>query len=102
MNDSKSTSQLEAIKAIQKKLLGKKLSYKEIYQIMDEIAHHKLSDVLTTYFVASSFREGFSTEELFFLTKAMVETGTKLHFDGIVADKHSSGGSAGTRTTLLS
>lgn len=101
MNDSKSTSQLEAIKAIQKKLLGKKLSYKEIYQIMDEIAHHKLSDVLTTYFVASSFREGFSTEELFFLTKAMVETGTKLHFDGIVADKHSSGGSAGTRTTLI-
>lgn len=101
MNDSKSASQLEAIKAIQKKLLGKKLSYKEIYQIMDEIAHHKLSDVLTTYFVASSFREGFSTEELFFLTKAMVETGTKLHFDGIVADKHSSGGSAGTRTTLI-
>lgn len=92
---------LAAIKAIQKKLLGKQLSYKEIYTIMDEIAHHQLSDVLTTYFVASSFREGFSPKELFYLTKSMVETGTKLKFKGIVADKHSSGGSAGTRTTLI-
>jgi putative thymidine phosphorylase len=31
----------------------------------------------------------------------MVETGTQLKFDGIVADKHSTGGLAGTRTTLI-
>jgi thymidine phosphorylase len=37
----------------------------------------------------------------FFLTKAMVETGTKIHFSGIVADKHSTGGLAGTRTTMI-
>lgn len=102
MNKTDNNSEhLDAIKAIQKKLLGKQLSYKEIYNIMDEISQHKLSDVLTTYFVASSFREGFSAKELYYLTKSMVETGTKLHFDGIVADKHSSGGSAGTRTTLI-
>lgn len=100
MNNSEA-GKLAAIKSIQKKLLGKKLNYKEIYNLMDEIAHEKLSDILTTYFVAASFREGFTAQELYHLTKAMVETGTKLQFDGIVADKHSTGGVAGTRTTMI-
>lgn len=98
---SNETSQIKAIKAIQKKLLGKKLTYSEIYTLMDEIAHERLSEVLTAYFVASSFKEGFSADELYYLTKAMVETGTKLEFDGIVADKHSTGGVAGTRTSMI-
>lgn len=98
---SKKITTIEAVNAIQKKLLGKKLTYREIYAIMDEISHQRLSDVLTTYFVASSFKEGFSEDELYHLTKAMVETGNRLHFDGIIADKHSTGGVAGTRTTLI-
>lgn len=68
---------------------------------MDEIAHQRLSPVLTTYFVAASFREGFSPEELYRFTKAMVETGERLKFAGIVADKHSTGGVPGTRTTMI-
>src|SRR5688572_7988806 len=94
-------SHVKAVKTIQKKLLGKKLAYQEVYNLMDQIAHERLSDVLTTYFVAASFREGFSSDELYYLTKAMVETGKKLKFDGIVADKHSTGGVAGTRTTMI-
>ncbi len=97
----KDTSHLDAVKTIQKKLVGKKLSYGEIYNLMDEIAHDRLSDVLTTYFVASSFTDGFTFNELYYLTKAMVETGVKLDFKGIVADKHSTGGVAGTRTTMI-
>ncbi|MFA6017511.1 MAG: thymidine phosphorylase [Patescibacteria group bacterium] len=99
MNDDK--EKLLAIESIQKKLLGKKLSYREIFSVMDQISHNKLSDVLTTYFVASSFKEGYSPKELFYFTKAMVETGNKLKFKGIVADKHSVGGIAGTRTTMI-
>lgn len=68
---------------------------------MDAIATKKLGDVLTTYFAASGYSKGFSDEELYFLTKAMIETGEKLRFKGIVADKHSIGGVPGTRTTLL-
>lgn len=90
-----------ALEAIKKKLLGKKLSYHEIYHLMDEISRQKMSDVLTTYFVAASFKEGFTDKELYFLTKAMVETGTTIKFDGIVADKHSTGGLSGTRTTMI-
>lgn len=90
-----------ALEALRKKLLGKKLTYKEIYAIMDEISKSKFGDILTTYFAASGYSEGFTNEELYFLTKAMVETGEKLKFRGIVADKHSIGGVPGTRTTFI-
>ena len=91
----------QALKAIQKKLIGKTLSYKEIYSIMDEIANDRLGDVLTTYFAASGYSKGFTYDELYFLTKAMVETGEYLEFKGIVADKHSIGGLPGTRATMI-
>jgi putative thymidine phosphorylase len=90
-----------AIDAIKKKLVGKSLSYNEIFAIMDEIAHERLGPVLTTYFAAAGFKEGFNDEELYHLTRAMVATGPQLHFTGIVADKHSTGGVAGTRTTMI-
>mgnify|MGYP003393391904 CR=1 FL=1 len=94
------TSQ-EALKAIQKKLIGKRLNYREIYSIMDEIAHDRLGDILTTYFAASGYSKGFSYDEIYFLTRAMVETGDRLKFEGIVADKHSIGGVPGTRATMV-
>lgn len=90
-----------AINAIRKKLLGKNLNYEEIYAIMDEISKKRFGDILTTYFAASGYSKGFSNQELYYLTKAMVETGEKLVFDGIVADKHSIGGVPATRTTPI-
>ena len=90
-----------AINAIRKKLLGKPLRYKEIFAIMDQISGKKFGDILTTYFAASGYSKGFSSQELYYLTKAMVETGEKLEFKGIVADKHSIGGVPGTRTTPI-
>lgn len=99
--NNKGEEKIEAIKAIQKKLLGKKLAYHEVYAIMDEISHKRLSDILTTYFVAASFKEGYTAHELYYFTKAMVETGNQLHFKGIVADKHSTGGVSGARTTMI-
>lgn len=91
-----------AVNAIRKKLVGKNLTYKEVYAVMDEIAHNRLGDVLTTYFAASGYAKGFSDEELYYLTKAMVETGERIRWgDKIVADKHSIGGVPGTRTTMI-
>lgn len=90
-----------ALEAIQKKLIGKRLNYTEIYAIMDEIAHQRMGNVLTTYFAASGYSNGFTNGELYYLTKAMIETGDRLHFSGVVADKHSIGGVPGTRTSLI-
>lgn len=90
-----------AVEAIRKKLTGHKLSYDEIFAIMDQISHKKLGRVLTTYFAASGYSKGFSNDEIYYLTKAMVETGEQIKFHGIVADKHSIGGVPGTRTSLI-
>ena len=90
-----------ALEAIQKKLVGKTLTDREIYSIMDEIARNRLGEVLTTYFAASGYSKGFTNKELYYLTRAMVDTGDHLEFSGIVADKHSIGGVPGTRTTLI-
>lgn len=95
------TEEQLALQAIQKKLVGKRLNYQEVFAVMDQISHERLSQVLTTYFAASGYSKGFSNEEMYFLTKAMIETGDHLEFKGIVADKHSIGGVPGTRTTLI-
>src|SRR3989344_5949313 len=90
-----------AVEAIRKKLVGKKLTYKEIYAIMDQIAKDKLGDVLTTYFVAYGYSEGFTNDEIYYLTRAMVETGKNQSFSGFVAKKHSVGGVPGTQKILI-
>ncbi|OGH04573.1 MAG: hypothetical protein A2W22_04890 [Candidatus Levybacteria bacterium RBG_16_35_11] len=92
---------IQALNAIRKKLIGKRLSYKEIYSVISQIAKDELGDILTTYFTASGYSKGFTNKELYYMTRAMVETGEKLHFRGIVADKHSIGGVPGTRTSLI-
>lgn len=101
MKHPKKDPQRVAIEAIKKKLIGKALNYEEIFALMDQISGRRLGDVLTTYFAAAGFTEGFNNEELYYLTRAMVETGDKLKLKGIVADKHSTGGVAGTRTTMI-
>src|SRR5579863_6672985 len=95
------TQETLALQAIRKKLIGKRLNYDEIFAVMDAISHEKLSPILTTYFAASGYSKGFTNEEVYYLTKEMIETGDRLHFKGIVADKHSIGGVPGTRTTLI-
>lgn len=91
----------KSIQAIKKRLLGKKLNYQDFYQIFSDIASGVLTRTETTYFVASSFIRDYSNEELYYMTKAMAETGEMLKFPGIVADKHSVGGLAGNRTTMV-
>ncbi|MFA5051456.1 MAG: thymidine phosphorylase [Patescibacteria group bacterium] len=91
-----------SIEAIRKKLLGESLSYEEMRSIIYDVVHHKLSNVEITYFVASSFIKEFSNKELYFMTKAMAATGEVLKPDAkVVADKHSVGGVAGNRTTMV-
>lgn len=90
-----------SIKAIQKKLLGKKLTYKEITSIVSDVVHYRLSDTEIAFFVASAFGNRFSKEEIYYLTKAISQTGKTLNFGRLVADKHSTGGLPGNRVTPI-
>ena len=94
-------SQSEAVDNIRKKLLGGELTYDEIYSIIRDITNDRLDNVLTAYYVAAGYSPGFNEQEMFYMTKALAETGEILNFEGIVADKHSIGGVAGKGITPL-
>lgn len=95
-------SRPDSILAIKKKLFGKKLNYEEIYSIMKDITDNRLTNVGITYFVASSFFYPYTNEELYFMARAIAETGEILKFgSGMIVDKHSVGGLAGNRTTMI-
>ena len=99
--------QAQSVEYIREKILGKTLGYKEIYQIIDDITHRRLSPIEMTYFAASSYNPGFNKDEVYYITKAMAETGEMLKFNNlsdIVVDKHSIGGlpSKGVTPVLVS
>lgn len=94
--------QPESVKYIRNKLNGIKLSEKEIYEIVMDIVSNKLSEVELTYFVAAVYKVGFDLKESASLTKAIVDSGTKLKFNSnIVFDKHCAGGVPNNRTTMI-
>ncbi len=91
-----------SIQYIKKKLKGKKLSYEEFYQIIDDIIKNKLSEVEITYFVSACYMNELDIKESVSLTKAMINTGEILKFNKYpVMDKHCIGGVAGNRTTMV-
>jgi len=90
-----------SIKAIQKKLLGKKLNYKEIFSIISDVVYYRLTEIEIAFFVASAFGNRFSQEEIYYLTKAMSQASGTLNFGHLVADKHSTGGLPGNRVTPI-
>ena len=91
-----------SIALIKRKLDGKKLTYEEIYTIVDDIVHNRLTSVEITYFVSAGYVQGIDMEETVALTKAMINTGDVLKIDCYpIVDKHCIGGVAGNRTTMV-
>jgi thymidine phosphorylase len=95
------TTNAQALEALKKGIKGGKLTEPEIHAIMKDISENRFSDTLITYFSAIGFFKKAKDEELYWMTKAMAETGEMLHFDGVVADKHCMGGVPGNETTMI-
>ncbi|MBT6142902.1 thymidine phosphorylase [bacterium] len=88
---------------IKNKLDGKKLSKKQIAEIIKDVVYGNLSPVELAYFVAGAYIHGFNFEETANLTQAIAETGNTIKFKKgqIVVDKHCIGGVPGNRTTMI-
>lgn len=88
---------------INKKRLGKELSYRELDYFFNgyldgEIADYQMSSLLMAICI-----NGMTDEEIFALTKIFIDSGEVLDFpdiEGIKVDKHSTGG-IGDKTTLV-
>ena len=92
-----SPSSLEAIR----KKIKEKIELFGISSIVFDIVNYHLDDIQIT-FCTSAFEEEHFHEEIYYLTKAIAETGERFYWDkDIVADKHSIGSLPNNRTTLL-
>jgi len=91
-----------SLKFIHKKLNRKKLSYKEMCVLVSDITKYRVNDLELAFFIASAFDEkNFSKEEIYYLTKAISETGDMVKFGKVVTDKHSIGGIPGNRVSPI-
>ena len=87
---------------LNKKRLGKELSYKELDFIFNGYLNGNVKDYQMSALLMAICINGMSDEEIFALTKIFIDSGDILKFDdiGIVVDKHSTGG-VGDKTTLV-
>jgi len=97
----KFTGKPDSVRHIRDKLYGKQLNDEELYHIIDDITNDRLTQIEKTYFVSAGFINGWSTDEIVGMTKAMVETGQRIKFGKVTLDKHCIGGVPNNRTTMI-
>ena len=88
---------------INKKRLGKTLTYKELDEIFNGYLSGDVADYQMSALLMAICINGMSDEEVFALTKIFIDSGDVLDFSdlpGIKVDKHSTGG-IGDKTTLV-
>ena len=87
---------------IKKKLNNKRLSKKEISEIIKEIINNKLSEIEISLFISAMYEQGMSLNETIYLINAILKYGNTLKLkDKLVVDKHCIGGIPGNITTPL-
>ncbi|MDD2836727.1 MAG: AMP phosphorylase [Methanothrix sp.] len=80
----------------------KKLTEEQIRTIVQDIVDNNLSEIELSAYVTASYIHNMDSEEVYYLTKAMIDTGERIHFDTHpVMDKHSIGGVPGNKVSLL-
>ncbi|MBP5679038.1 MAG: thymidine phosphorylase [Bacilli bacterium] len=88
---------------INKKRLGKELSYQELDTIFNGYLKGDVADYQMSALLMAICINGMTDEEIFALTKIFIDSGDILDFSdlpGIKVDKHSTGG-IGDKTTLV-
>ena len=91
------------LEIINKKRLGKELSYKELDYFFNGYLNGEIADYQMASLLMAICINGMTDEEIFSLTKIFIDSGDILDFsdiEGIKVDKHSTGG-IGDKTTLV-
>ncbi|WP_210396868.1 thymidine phosphorylase family protein [Motiliproteus sediminis] len=93
---------LESLSHLRAKVFGKTLDREQIHAIITDIAAGLYADVHLAAFITACSDGRLNLEEITYLTEAMVNAGSRLHWpQSVVADKHCVGGLPGNRTTPL-
>lgn len=80
----------------------KKLTEDQIRSIVQDIVDNNLSEIELAAYVTASYIHNLDSQEVEWLTRSMIDTGERIHFDTHpVMDKHSIGGVPGNKVSLL-
>jgi thymidine phosphorylase len=87
---------------VRKKIFGAELTAHDFNEIISNVASGYLSDIEIAAFLTACAGEHLSRDEITYLTQAMLNVGSKMHWDKpLVVDKHCIGGIPGNRTTPI-
>ncbi|MBT8119395.1 MAG: thymidine phosphorylase family protein [Gammaproteobacteria bacterium] len=88
--------------AVRRKIAGERLSQQDFHNIIRDITDTRYSKTEISAFLVASGQTDMDRDEVFYLTRAMLDSGEKLDWnESLVADKHCIGGIPGNRTSML-
>ncbi|MDH4273872.1 MAG: thymidine phosphorylase family protein [Gammaproteobacteria bacterium] len=92
----------DSMDAVRRKINGERLSYADYSAITRDINDSRYSKMEMAAFLVASGQTGLDRDEVWHLTRAMLESGDRLNWDeSLVVDKHCIGGLPGNRTSML-
>ncbi len=96
------TEPADSMNAVRRKIAGERLSQEDYRKIIGDITDRRYSKTEISAFLVASGQTDMDRDEVFFLTRAMLEVGERLDWrEALVADKHCIGGIPGNRTSML-
>lgn len=88
--------------AVRRKIAGERLELEEFRAIIADIADSRYSKMEMAAFLVATHQTGMDRDEVFALTRAMLDSGERLRWhEPMLADKHCIGGIPGNRTSML-
>ncbi len=93
---------LDSQDIILKKINGHHLKQHEMDLIIHDVVDSSLSDIYIAAFLTAGANNNLTQDEIYYLTKAMIDTGDHLDWNSeFVVDKHCVGGLPGNRTSMI-
>jgi len=91
-----------SMNAVRRKIEGERLSQQDFRHIISDITDLLYSKTEIAAFLVASGQTDMDRDEVYYLTRAMLESGERLDWnESLVADKHCIGGLPGNRTSML-
>lgn len=92
----------ESMNAVRRKIAGERLNQEDFNHIIADITERRYSKTEISAFLVASGQSDMDRDEVFYLTRAMLDVGERLDWnESLVADKHCIGGIPGNRTSML-
>lgn len=92
----------KSMDAVRRKINGERLDQDDFNSITNDIVETRYSKMEMAAFLVATGQNNLDRDELFFLTRAMLQSGDTMNWhESLVADKHCIGGIPGNRTSML-